>query len=105
MCDRLALFFLIAIFFAFHTASAQSLPTGWSHTDIGSVGLAGSASYTNGVFTDSGSGTQIFGTADSFHFAYQLLSGDGTLVASDGRAGSSGRRLSLRGSGAGRNDP
>jgi hypothetical protein len=29
----------------------------------------------------SGAGTQIYGTADAFHFAYQPLLGDGTIVA------------------------
>jgi regulation of enolase protein 1 (concanavalin A-like superfamily) len=45
------------------------------------VGAAGSATFTNGTFTLQGSGTQIWGTADSFNFAYQPLSGDGTIVA------------------------
>jgi hypothetical protein len=33
------------------------------------------------VFTVAGGGTQIYGTADEFHFVYQSLSGDGTVVA------------------------
>lgn len=57
------------------------LPPSWSDTDIGSVGVAGSATYSNGTFTVKGSGSQIWSTADSFHLAYQPLSGDGTIVA------------------------
>src|SRR6266478_7843514 len=69
-----------------------SLPSGWSDGDIGSVGLAGSASYTSNVFTVRGSGTGMTGTADGMHFVYQPLSGDGTIVArvvssSGGQAG------------------
>jgi len=38
-------------------------------------------SFTNGTFTVKGAGSQVWGTADSFHFAYQVLSGNGTIVA------------------------
>jgi RHS repeat-associated protein len=57
------------------------LAAGWSHGDIGSVGVAGSATYSNGTFTVKGAGSSIGGTADSMHFVYQPLSGDGTIVA------------------------
>jgi RHS repeat-associated protein len=58
------------------------LPSGWSDGDVGSVGLAGSASYSNGVFTVNGAGSSFYGTAaDAFNFTYQTLSGDGTIVA------------------------
>ena len=57
------------------------LPSGWSDGDIGSVGVAGSATYANGVFTVEGSGTGIYGTADEMNFAYQSLSSDGSVVA------------------------
>jgi hypothetical protein len=45
------------------------------------TGVAGNVSYANGVFTVAGAGAQIYGTADAFHFVYQPLSGDGTIVA------------------------
>lgn len=69
-----------------------TLPSVWSDGDIGSVGVAGSASYANGTFAVSGAGggTMITST-DGFHFVYQPLSGDGTIVA---------RVLSLQGSSA-----
>lgn len=44
-------------------------------------GLAGSSSYYNGVYTVRGSGWDIWNTADGFHFKYQLLTGDGTIIA------------------------
>lgn len=59
----------------------SSLPSPWVDQDIGSVGVAGSASYSSGVFTVNGAGADIWGTADAFNFAYQPLSGDGQIVA------------------------
>jgi regulation of enolase protein 1 (concanavalin A-like superfamily) len=58
-----------------------SLPTGWLNQDVGSVGIAGSASHTGGIFTVRGAGQQIWNTADGLHLAYQSLAGDGTIVA------------------------
>jgi len=63
------------------TVTSQPLPNTWLDQDVGSVGLAGSASYTSGTFTVNGAGAGIFGNADAFHFAYQPLSGDSTIVA------------------------
>ena len=57
------------------------LPTGWLDSDIGTVGLAGGSTYANGTFAVTGAGTTIGGTADSSHFVYQSLSGDGTIIA------------------------
>jgi beta-galactosidase len=45
-------------------------PSPWLSADIGSVGLPGSASYCGGQFTISGSGADIWNTADAFHFVY-----------------------------------
>ncbi len=58
------------------------LPSGWSDQDIGSVGLTGSASYATGIFTVKGAGHGLSSyTTDGMHFAYQTLSGDGTILA------------------------
>src|SRR5208282_2740101 len=64
-------------------ANAQgSLPTGWSDGDVGTVGVAGNASYASGVFTEQAGGSSFLSAStDAFHFAYQPLSGDGTIVA------------------------
>jgi regulation of enolase protein 1 (concanavalin A-like superfamily) len=69
--------------FAFTTGagSGGTLPSPWQHQDVGSVGLSGSASFSSGVFTVAGAGSDIWGGADSFHFAYQSLGGDGQIVA------------------------
>jgi fibronectin type 3 domain-containing protein len=52
----------------------------WQTTDIGSVGLTGSASVASGVYTISGAG-QLTGTSDSLRFLYQPLSADGEIKA------------------------
>ncbi|HSX58467.1 MAG TPA: carbohydrate-binding domain-containing protein [Candidatus Saccharimonadales bacterium] len=49
--------------------------------DIGTVGVAGSASLSNGTFTIAGAGSDIWGNVDSFHFSAQDLTGDATLTA------------------------
>src|SRR5262249_7829919 len=63
------------------TVTSQPLPSGWLDTDIGSVGLTGSATYSSGTFTVKAAGQGISGTADSMHFVYQSLTGDGAIVA------------------------
>ncbi len=62
----------------FDNVAIESL---WSSQDIGAVGLAGSTSVSNGVFTLTGAGADIWGPADAFHFTYQRLTGDGEIVA------------------------
>jgi hypothetical protein len=61
--------------------TTQPLPGLWLDQDVGSTGVAGNASYASGVFTVKGAGAQIYGTADGFHYVYQPLTGDGTIVA------------------------
>jgi phosphatidylserine/phosphatidylglycerophosphate/cardiolipin synthase-like enzyme/regulation of enolase protein 1 (concanavalin A-like superfamily) len=60
---------------------APSLPAPWQAQDVGSVGVAGSASADNGTFTVRGAGADIWGTADAFHFVWQRVSGDVDVVA------------------------
>ncbi|MDE3100445.1 MAG: RICIN domain-containing protein, partial [Verrucomicrobiota bacterium] len=62
-------------------AANGGLPAGWTDADIGSVGLAGSASYSGGTFTVNGSGADIWSTSDAFNYAYQSVSGDQTIIA------------------------
>jgi RHS repeat-associated protein len=64
------------------TVTSQPLPNGWLDQDIGAVGMAGSATYSGGVFTVVGAGAGTdYVASDQAHFAYQALSGDGTIVA------------------------
>ena len=52
------------------------LPTGWANGDVGAVAAAGSAGFDGNTFTIRGSGADIWGTADEFHWAFRQLSGD-----------------------------
>ncbi len=56
------------------------------HRDIGNVLAVGNATYdpTNQVYTVTGSGTDIWGSNDEFHFVYKQLSGDFQLEAKIG---------------------
>ena len=60
---------------------ATSLLYPWLTQDIGAVGLAGSASYSNGVFTVTGAGADIWGAADAFRFVYVPVTGNCTITA------------------------
>lgn len=62
-------------------APIGGLPSGWSDQDVGSVSIAGSASYSNGTYTVSGSGTSISGTADQFNFASEAAGTSYTITA------------------------
>jgi len=55
-------------------AAQRPIDAPWQQADVGNVGLAGSASETNdGDLQINGAGSDIWGTADSFHFVYQPL--------------------------------
>jgi hypothetical protein len=59
----------------------NGLPAPWKNQDIGSVGVAGSATYSSGAFTVNGGGADIWNAADGFHYVYQSLTGDGEIIA------------------------
>jgi outer membrane protein assembly factor BamB len=57
-------------------------PNTWTCTDIGQVSPGpGSQTLSGGTWSVSGGGGDIFGTSDSFHFAYQTLAADGGMSA------------------------
>src|ERR1041384_1097977 len=59
------------------TSVADAQTVNSQDQDIGAVGAAGSASNNgNGGFTVKGSGADIWGTADEFHYVYFSLTGD-----------------------------
>ena len=58
-----------------------ALPSGWASTDIGGVAAAGSACYSGSTFTVTGSGADVWGTADEFRFTYRSMTGDGSITA------------------------
>jgi phospholipase C len=52
----------------------------WIDTDVGAVGLTGTTSYAGGAFTMKGAGADIWGTADSFRFEWQMLTGNADII-------------------------
>lgn len=60
---------------------ASTAPVAWTSGDIGAVGYAGSATVGGASITVAGSGADIWGTSDQFHYVYQPLTGDGSIVA------------------------
>ena len=63
------------------TAELSSLSAPWSDGDIGAVGVAGSATLSSGTFSVQGSGADIWGNADAFHYVYQRLNGNTQVIA------------------------
>ena len=63
------------------TASTTAIPAPWTAADIGSPALAGSSTYSNGVFAVDAAGNDIWNTADQFRFVYQPVAGDVEIVA------------------------
>jgi uncharacterized repeat protein (TIGR03806 family) len=56
-------------------------PPPWQTSDIGAVAAAGSAFFSNGVFIVSGSGADIWNTADEFRFVYQPMTNGSDISA------------------------
>jgi DNA-directed RNA polymerase subunit RPC12/RpoP len=61
--------------------AASTSASDWRSQDVGDVGTAGSVSRAGGVFTISGSGADVWHTADGFYYVFQPLNGDGSLTA------------------------
>ena len=66
---------------SFSTAPAVQLPPPWQSRDIGSASSQTSAIYSNGVFSVTGIGADIWNTSDAFRFVYLPVSGNGTIIA------------------------
>jgi hypothetical protein len=63
-----------------HVSAAGNVPPPWQSQDIGSVGVAGGAVYAGGLLTLLGSGNDIGSTGDKFHYVYQSMSNNCTLI-------------------------
>ena len=57
------------------------VPAPWTAADIGAPPLAAARPIAAGTFTIDASGTDIWDTADQFHFVYQPVSGDVQITA------------------------
>jgi len=62
-------------------AIAGSTPLLDQSRDIGAVGAAGSSELQDGVYTVQGSGADIWGSNDEFHYLYTNVTGDVTIEA------------------------
>jgi regulation of enolase protein 1 (concanavalin A-like superfamily) len=58
-----------------------ALPNGQASADIGSPTIAGSATYAGGTYTIKAAGTDIWNSADQFHYVYQQMNDDGEVLA------------------------
>jgi autotransporter-associated beta strand protein len=58
------------------TAVPISLPAPRVSSDIGSVGIPGSASFSSGTYTIQGAGAGVYASTDAFRYVYQPSSGD-----------------------------
>jgi hypothetical protein len=58
------------------TAPPDGLPWPWRQADVGAVGAGGDAHYGSGTFTVRGSGADVWGTADEFHYVYDPIESD-----------------------------
>jgi regulation of enolase protein 1 (concanavalin A-like superfamily) len=70
-----------AVAVSVEAASSGTLPSPWAAQDVGNPSLAGSARYDANRFIIEAAGSDIWGTSDQFHFAYQPLTGDGEILA------------------------
>lgn len=52
-----------------------------SEAGVGSPGVAGSHTYSNGTYTVRGGGRDIWDWNDQFHYVYKPFTGDGSIVA------------------------
>ena len=61
----------------------NAMPSPWASADIGAPILAGGADYSarDQSFYLDGAGSDAFGSNDQFHYVYQTLNGDGTIIA------------------------
>ena len=72
---------VVALSITARSAAAQTLPDGWTASDVGGAAIRGSASYSDPAFTVSGAGADIWGTRDQFMFVHRQITGDATIVA------------------------
>ncbi len=66
--------------FQLTTAASYAPPQPWLQADVGTFSYAGGAHVENGVWNVYGEGSDIGGKADTFHYVYQKLTGDGSII-------------------------
>jgi glucose/arabinose dehydrogenase/regulation of enolase protein 1 (concanavalin A-like superfamily) len=63
--------------------ATSTMPGSWQSADVGSPLYPGTADYAAGTtsFYIDGAGADVYGANEQFHYVYQTLPGDGTIVA------------------------
>lgn len=61
------------------TAAAHGMPAGWSEVDVGGSGR-GTTTVSDGTWTISGVGSDIWTPHDRFHYTYTQISGDASMT-------------------------
>lgn len=56
--------------------TSVAVPSGMSNADVGGPAIAGSVQHASGTYTITAAGSDIWDTADQFHFVYQSVTGD-----------------------------
>ncbi len=79
MCRKLIYVVSFILVLALVGSATAALPQGWQSQDIDTTG--GSAAESDGTWTISADGADVWGSSDEFHYAYVPLSGDGTIIA------------------------
>ncbi len=64
-----------------YTGNCSALPSGWSTTAVGSVGIAGGVCYQSPTYTVSGSGLGLTGSSDQYQLLRTSISGNYTIIA------------------------
>ena len=61
----------------------STMPAPWQSADVGSPLMAGTADYSasDQTFYIDGAGADVYANNDQFHYVYQTLNGDGTIIA------------------------
>jgi regulation of enolase protein 1 (concanavalin A-like superfamily) len=62
-------------------AYTQTLPSGWTGSNVGAPSLSGRASYSGATFNVEGAGTRVGLVADQFYYVHQRITGDVTIIA------------------------
>jgi regulation of enolase protein 1 (concanavalin A-like superfamily) len=65
----------------FDNVSVGEASPGWSSGDVGSVGATGAASVEGSMATVTGSGADIWNSADAFRYAYTQVNGNFVFTA------------------------
>ena len=79
--DKSTFIDLVSLLPANDGSTPGALPAGWAAQDVGGVSVAGSTTQDNGTWTVTGSGADIWGSADGFRFASQRVTGDVQVTA------------------------